>query len=79
MTFYSGKLWPAWRGNLFNGALVAQLVSRLERDGDRIVKEERMLQGLRERIRDIREGPDGALWLLTDDRNGRVLRVVPAN
>ena len=78
MAFYSGKLWPAWRGHLFNGALKYQLVSRLELDGERVVKEERMLQGLGERIRDVREGPDGALWLLTDNQNGRILRVAPA-
>jgi aldose sugar dehydrogenase len=77
MTFYSGKLWRAWRGDLFNGALKYQLVSRLKRNGDRLVREERLLQGLHERIRDVREGPDGALWLLTDNDAGRILRVVP--
>jgi aldose sugar dehydrogenase len=77
MTFYSGKLWPAWRGDLFNGALKYQLVSRLKRNGDRLVREERLLKGLNERIRDVREGPDGALWLLTDNDAGRILRVVP--
>jgi glucose/arabinose dehydrogenase len=77
MTFYSGKLWPAWRGDLFNGALY-QFVSRLKRNGDRLVREERLLQGLHERIRDVREGPDGALWLLTDNDAGRILRVVPS-
>ena len=77
MTFYSGKLWRAWRGDLFNGALKYQLVSRLKRNGDSLVREERLLQGLHERIRDVREGPDGALWLLTDNDAGRILRVVP--
>jgi glucose/arabinose dehydrogenase len=50
---------------------------RLELDGEKISKEERLLQGLRERIRDVRQGPDGAIWLLTDSGNGRVLRVTP--
>ncbi|MBN8957278.1 MAG: PQQ-dependent sugar dehydrogenase [Rhizobiales bacterium] len=78
MAFYTGGLFPAWRGNLFVGALAAQVLVRLELDGDRVVKEERMLQALRERIRDVRAGPDGALWLLTDSARGRILRVVPA-
>jgi glucose/arabinose dehydrogenase len=78
MTFYSGKLWPQWKGSLFNGALKYQLVARLEFAGGKPVKEERILQGLRERIRDVREGPDGALYLLTDSDSGRILRVTPA-
>ena len=78
MAFYSGKLFPAWRGSLFNGALKFQLVSRLTLDGDKVVKEERLLHELGERIRDVREGPDGALYLLTDNSAGRVLRLVPA-
>ena len=48
-------------------------------DGEKIVGEERLLADLRERIRDVRNGPDGALWLLTDNPDGRVLRVVPGN
>ncbi|MGD9846576.1 MAG: PQQ-dependent sugar dehydrogenase [Variibacter sp.] len=78
MAFYTGDLFPAWRGNLFVGALAAQALVRLELDGDKVVKEERLLQALRERIRDVRAGPDGALWLLTDNTRGRILRVVPA-
>jgi glucose/arabinose dehydrogenase len=78
MTFYSGKLWPAWKGSIFNGALKFQMIVRLERDGDKVVKEERLLQGLGERIRDVREGLDGALYLLTDNNAGRILRVSPA-
>src|SRR5712692_8051481 len=56
MAFYTGSLLPAWRGNLFVGALVGQLLVRLELDGDKVGKEERLLQGLRERIRDVRDG-----------------------
>ncbi len=78
MTFYTGDLFPAWRGNLFVGALAAQLLVRLELDGDKVVKEERLLRDLRERIRDVRRGPDGALWLVTDSASGRILRLAPA-
>jgi glucose/arabinose dehydrogenase len=53
------------------------LLSRLEISGGKVVKEERLLQGLHERIRDVRQGPDGALYLLTDSAGGRVLRVAP--
>jgi glucose/arabinose dehydrogenase len=78
MAFYSGNLFPAWKGNLFTGALAGQMLVRLELGGDKVVKEERMLQELRERIRDVRAGPDGAIWLLTDNSAGRILRVTPA-
>jgi len=77
MTFYTGDLFPGWKGSLFNGALKFQLLSRLEIKDGRVIKEERLLQGLNERIRDVRQGPDGALYLLTDSSNGRILRVAP--
>jgi aldose sugar dehydrogenase len=78
MAFYDGDLFPAWRGHLFVGALAGQMLVRLELDGRKVVKEERLLRDLGERIRDVRAGPDGALWLLTDSSRGRILRVVPA-
>ena len=78
MAFYTGDLFPGWKGSLFNGALKYQLLARLELKGDTVVKEERILQGLNERIRDVRQGPDGALYLLTDNDAGRILRQVPA-
>ena len=78
MAFYAGDLFPAWRGNLFVGALAAQLLVRLELDGQKVVREERLLRDQNERIRDVRQGPDGALWLATDSSSGRILRVVPA-
>jgi aldose sugar dehydrogenase len=78
MAFYTGDKFPAWRGNLFVGALKAQCLVRLELDGTRVVKEERLLTGLGERIRDVRQGPDGLLYLLTDASAGRLLRVEPA-
>jgi aldose sugar dehydrogenase len=79
MAFYTGDLFASWKGNLFVGALAARLLVRLERDGDKITKEERLLTDLRERIRDVRQGPDGALWLLTDNPTGRILRLAPVN
>lgn len=78
MAFYTANLFPMWKGSLFNGALKFELVSRLELNGDKVVKEERMLHGVQERIRDVRQGPDGALYLLTDNNAGRILRVAPA-
>jgi glucose/arabinose dehydrogenase len=78
MAFYLGDLVPAWRGNLFVGALAGEMLVRLPVEGDRITGEERLLHALGERIRDVRNGPDGAIYLLTDNSAGRVLRVVPA-
>jgi len=77
MTFYTGDLIPRWKGSLLNGALKFELLSRLEMKGEKVVKEERLLQSMHERIRDVRQGPDGALYLLTDNASGRVLRVAP--
>ena len=78
MAFYGGDLFPAWRGNLFVGALAGQALVRLTLEGDKVEAEERLLQGLNERFRDVRAGPDGALWLATDNTVGRILRVTPA-
>lgn len=78
MAFYTGDLLARWKGNLFVGALAGKMLVRLRIDGERVVEEERLLQNLGERIRDVRNGPDGALWLLTDSANGRVLRITPA-
>jgi glucose/arabinose dehydrogenase len=78
MTFYTGELFPAWKGSLFNGALKFQLLSRLELKDGKPVKEERLLEGINARIRDVRQGPDGALYLLTDEADGRILRLAPA-
>ena len=79
MAFYDGKLFPQWRGNLLVGALRDQMMVRLTLDGDKVTAEERLLQGVRERIRDVRVGPDGAIYLATDSSNGRILRVAPAD
>jgi glucose/arabinose dehydrogenase len=78
MAFYTGKLFPKWNGSLFTGALRGAMLVRLTLNGNAVTSEERLLENLHERIRDVRQGPDGALWLLTDSSNGRVLRVAPA-
>lgn len=75
MSFYTGDAFPQWKGNLFVGALKFQLLARLVLDGDKVVHEERIELG--HRVRDVREGPDGRLWLL-DESGGRVLRIDPA-
>ena len=78
IAFYTGDLIPGWKGSLLNGALKFELLSRLELKGNKILKEERLLQSMRERIRDVRQGPDGAVYLLTDNASGRILRIVLA-
>jgi aldose sugar dehydrogenase len=80
MVFYTGTLFPAWRNSLFIGGLGSLNLVRLTLNGERVTGEERLLQDLqpqRERIRDVRQGPDGALYLLTDNARGRVLKLVP--
>lgn len=78
MAFYTGDKFPKWKGNLMVGALRYQLVARLVLNGEKVVKEERILSGLGERIRDVRQGPDGYLYLATDSSDGRILRIEPA-
>jgi len=78
MTFYTGQAFPDWRGSLFIGSLRPGLLVRLTLADDRVTREERYLAHLRERIRDVRQGPDGLLYLLTDSPEGRILRVAPA-
>ncbi len=80
MVFYTGTLFPAWRDSLFVGGLASTNLVRLTVQGDRVTGEERLLQDLqpqRERIRTVRQGPDGALYLLTDSPQGRILKLVP--
>ena len=76
-TFYDGDAFPAWRGSLLVGALAGKHVARLTFDGDRVVGEERLLVD-RARFRDVRTGPDGLIYLLTDDDDGELLRLKPA-
>ena len=77
-TFYSGTAFPDWRGDLLVGSLTPGGLVRLRIVNGRVTQEERYLAELRERIRDVREGPDGAIYLLTDSSRGRLLRVEPA-
>ncbi len=79
MTFYSGKKIPAWRGNLFVGALAGAVLVRLELKAGRVTHEERLFKNLYERIRDVREGPDGFLYFTTDHPSGRIIRIEPAS
>jgi glucose/arabinose dehydrogenase len=78
LAFYSAKLFPKWTGSLFTGALAGKMLVRLQLNGTTVTSEERLLPNLNERIRDVRQGPDGALWLLTDSSAGRILRVSPS-
>ncbi|MBI1965121.1 MAG: PQQ-dependent sugar dehydrogenase [Betaproteobacteria bacterium] len=78
MAFYTGDKFPRWRGDLFVGALRDQMLVRLKLDGEKVAKEERMLKGVLGRIRDVRNGPDGLLYLLTDSPRGVLARLEPA-
>ncbi len=73
--FYSGRLIPGWRDNLFVCALAGKHLVRLVLQGDRVVAEERLLTELDTRLRDVREGPDGALYVMTDGNEGKILRL----
>jgi len=78
MAFYTGDKFPRWRGDLFVGALRDRLLVRLRLDGERVVSEERILEGVLGRIRDVRNGPDGYLYLLTDSDDSVLARLEPA-
>ena len=81
MMIYTGDRFPQWRGNLFVGGMVGQRLSRLTLDGQRVISEEILVQQ-RGRIRDVRQGPDGYIYLVTDDRDGKptpILRMEPVN
>jgi len=78
MIFHSGRMFPEYKGNILVGGLRVQSLVRLVMDGDKVVGEERLLTDRKERIRDVVEGPDGAIYLLTDDVDGKLLKVTPA-
>ena len=78
MAFVTATLFPQWRGNLLIGALAGKHLMRVELDGNKVLREERLLAGLNARIRDVRQAPDGAIWVLTDERDGKLIRVTPA-
>lgn len=77
MAFYTGHPASSWNDSLFLGALADRALIRLQLDGERIVSEERLLDGLGARIRDVRAGADGNLYVLTDEDDGQLLRIVP--
>ncbi len=79
MSYYSGNRFSDWRGNLFIGSLKFALLVRLELEGETVVSEERLLQGELGRIRDVRQGPDGLIYLLTDAPDGVLARLEPAD
>ena len=76
--FYTGTAWPAWKNSLFVGALAGSMLVRLSTQGEKVTGEERLLTNIGERIRAVVQGPDGFLYLLSDEDNGKVLRVRPA-
>jgi glucose/arabinose dehydrogenase len=78
LLFYTGERFPQWKGSLFTGSMKFMMLVRLTLDGEKVVAEERLLEGINERIRDVRQGPDGLIYLLTDNPRGRILRVEPA-
>ncbi|KGL51011.1 oxidoreductase [Pantoea ananatis] len=75
MAFYNSARFPQWKNSLFIGALKEKNLIRLHINGEKVVEEQRLLDGRNERIRDVRQGPDGYLYLLTDEANGKLLRV----
>jgi len=75
LMFYTGDRFPNWKGNLFVGALGFQLLARLELDGERVRAEERL--ELNRRIRAVVQGPDGFIYVLTDESDGRIMRIEP--
>lgn len=78
MAFYTGDSFPQWKGNLFVGGLRAEALVRLELDGAKVTHEERLLKELGMRIRDVAQGPDGALYVVTDASDGQIIRLSPA-
>ncbi len=78
MTFYDGAMFPGWRGNLLVAALKERHIARLVLENGRVVGEERLLTELGERVRDVAVGPDGAIWAITDETDGKLVRLAPA-
>ncbi len=79
LVVYTGELFPEWKGSFLVGGLSSRALIRLVVEGDRVVGEERLLKDLGDRIREVEQGPDGALYLLTDDSDGKLLRLAPAS
>ena len=78
MTFYTGEVFSGWNGSILIGSLTPGLLVRLALKDGRVAREERYLGELGERIRDVKQGPDGLLYLVTDKSDGRLLRVKPS-
>lgn len=79
MIFYTGDQFPAWHGDLLVAALKGSHVARLDLEGERVMHEETLFAGdIGQRVRDIEQGPDGYIYLLTDDRSGRLIQIKPA-
>ena len=76
--FYDGNLFPAWKDNLFVGALRDRMIARVKITNGRASEEERLLENKFGRIRDVRVGPDGAIWFATDDSEGAIYRIISA-
>jgi glucose/arabinose dehydrogenase len=76
--FYSGALFPAWKGNAFVTSLTQRRLVRLVLKGDKVVGEDPLVYDLGERLREAVQGPDGAIYLITDNEKGRILKLVPA-
>ena len=80
MSFYTGDLFPAWKGSLFIGGTGHDQPRAADVEGEKVVGEERLLKDLQpkpERIRDVRQGPEGAIYAITDSPTGRILKLVP--
>jgi aldose sugar dehydrogenase len=79
IAFYTGRMFPAWQGDLFVSELAGKCLARLVLKDDRVVGEERLLTELNARIRGVNEGPDGALYVMTDGNAGKIVKLVPKN
>jgi glucose/arabinose dehydrogenase len=79
MMFYTGDKFPAWKNNIFVGGLASNVLVRLVLENGRVTKEGRYLHDLHERIRDVQQGRDGYIYVITDNNNGRILRLMPAS
>jgi aldose sugar dehydrogenase len=77
LAFYNGDLFPAWKGNAFAGGLAGTHIARLVFKDGKVIAEEKLLTDKGWRIRDVRAGPDGAIWALTDEPKGHLVRLVP--
>ena len=79
MAYYDGDAFPRWRGNLFVGSLKFRYLARLVLDGTRVVSQERLIERDFGRVRDVRQGPDGLIYVLTDESDGRLIRLQPVS